>query len=85
MVVLDESFNRNEIIAKLREQGIETNLGAQSLTSIGIYGKSQINLIFGPLLYTQGLALPLFERMAQSDVTHVTTALTKTLFDLNKK
>ena len=85
MIVLDESFNRNEVIAKLREQSIEANLGAQSLTSIGIYGKSLINPIFGPLLYEQGLALPLFERMTQADVTYVATTLTETLSNLNKK
>lgn len=83
MVILDESFNRNEVIAKLREQGIESNLGAQSLTSIGIYGKSQTDPVFGPWLYTQGLALPLFERMAQANVMHVAIALTEILSHLD--
>jgi len=83
MVVLDESFNRNEVIAKLREQGIETNLGAQSLTSIGIYGKSQLDPMLGSLLYMYGLALPLFERMTDADVMHVATALAETLSRLD--
>ncbi len=80
MVVLDVLCSRDEVVAKLCERGIETNLGAQSLTSIGIYGEPQLCPVFGPALYTHGLALPLFERMTLADVKLVVAALAEILF-----
>src|SRR5690606_21527286 len=68
MIVLADSYDRNEVIAKLREQSIETNLGAQSLSVVGIYGAPIAYSGQGKVLYSQGLALPLFERMTHSDV-----------------
>ena len=76
MVVLDASLDRSAVIDELRARGIESNLGAQSLKVIGIYGESNTKLIFGPALYDYGLALPLFESMADSDVVKVVDALT---------
>lgn len=83
MVVLAASCNRDEVVAKLRERGIEANLGAQSLTSIGIYGEPQLRLVIGPTLYSHGLALPLFERMTLADVKLVAEALTEILSSQN--
>lgn len=79
MVVLNASHNRNEVIENLRERGIEANLGAQSLTSIGIYGEPKPYPVIGPLLYMHGLALPLFECMSLDDVRRVSTAVTEIL------
>ena len=81
MVVLDANFDRKEIISKLREQGVESNLGAQSLVSIGIYGEQQIKPVIGPVLYEQGLALPLFELMNKTDVHRVCHVITQILLD----
>ncbi|MCP1621159.1 dTDP-4-amino-4,6-dideoxygalactose transaminase [Pseudomonas sp. SLBN-26] len=75
MVVLNPSFVRSEVIAALREHGVESNLGAQSLSVIGIYGDQAGNCIVGPQLYASGLALPLFEQMSTDDVQKVCTAL----------
>lgn len=74
MVVLNQSLDRKQIIRCLFEAGVEANLGAQSMTSIGIYG-DQRQVSNGPELYSQGLALPLFERMSMSDVRIVFSAL----------
>lgn len=75
MVVLANLYDRDEMIAKLREEGIETNLGAQSISGIGIYGTPATHSRQGSILHTQGLALPLFERMTISDVEHVATKI----------
>ncbi|MDD0808779.1 DegT/DnrJ/EryC1/StrS family aminotransferase [Curvibacter sp. RS43] len=75
MVVLDGLADRNAIILQLRNEGVEANLGAQSLSSIGLYGPVAQDLKYGPLLYQHGLALPLFEKLSLSDVQHVVKAL----------
>lgn len=79
MVVLNSSFNRNQIIEKLKVQGIEANLGAQSLSNIGLYGEQQYLSTIGPTLYSSGLALPMYEKMSPVDVERVIFALSKIL------
>lgn len=79
MVVLTPSVDRSLVIAALRECQIESNLGAQSLTQIGIYGPALNSMSTGPLLYRSGLALPFYERLSPSDVMTVVAALTQCL------
>lgn len=79
MVVLADSYNRNEVIGKLREQNIEANLGAQSLSRVGIYGAPVSCSGQGKVLYSQGLALPLFEQMTISDVEYVAAKIVAVL------
>lgn len=79
MVVLSPSFVRSDVIAALREHGVESNLGAQSLSVIGIYGDQTGNSTVGPQLYASGLALPLFEQMSTDDVQKVCIALNAVL------
>lgn len=79
MVVVDASLNRDGIIAELRKRGIETNLGAQSLSGIGIYGQPEIVPAVGRTLYASGLALPMYERMTVADVQQVGMALAEVL------
>lgn len=79
MIVMSASNDRDDVIAKLREQSIETNLGAQSLSCIGIYGAPVAYSGQGKILYSQGLALPLFERMTISDVEYVATKISAIL------
>jgi dTDP-4-amino-4,6-dideoxygalactose transaminase len=79
MVVLSFDYDRNVIISKLKEHSVEANLGAQSLSSLALWGEQKEHLTVGPMLYRQGLALPLFEQMTSSDVIHVSNAITKVL------
>lgn len=79
MVVLNASYDRNEVIVKLRERGVEANLGAQSLTDVRIYGVSDIRSVVGPMLYKHGLALPLFERLSPCQIQQVVGALAEVL------
>lgn len=78
MVVLNQSLERKQVMRHLREAGVESNLGAQSLTSLGIYG-SQYPAKYGPQLFARGLAVPLFERMLKSDIQLVSSALCASL------
>lgn len=79
MVVLGATSNRDEVIVKLRERGVEANLGAQSLACIGIYGEPQVPSVSGSALYAKGLALPLYERMSQEDVQQIVMVLSQVL------
>ena len=79
MIALNESFDRATVIESLRDSGIESNLGAQSLSAIGIYGIQQSEQVIGPELYACGLALPLFERMSIADVHRVCKTLSAVL------
>lgn len=78
MVTLSYTLDRTQIIKKLREAGVESNLGAQSLTSLGIYGEQPV-AASGSRLYKHGLALPLYERMSEADVQFVCSALREAL------
>jgi len=71
MVVLNDRFDRSEVIAKLKAVGIESNLGAQSMQEIGLYGPASAGCNVGPKLYAQGLALPLYERMTPDQIRQV--------------
>ncbi|MCW7755425.1 DegT/DnrJ/EryC1/StrS aminotransferase family protein [Desulfobotulus sp. H1] len=79
MVVLDKGFDRAVVIDALRQNGVESNLGAQSLSVLDLYGDQPFLQTVGPELYRCGLALPLFERMQRSDVKHVCSVLESVL------
>lgn len=76
MTVLADGIDRAAVIRALSDRGIEANLGAQCLSEIGIYaGTRPSGLHVAQRLFRQGLALPMFELMADSDVDRVCTAL----------
>lgn len=75
MIVLNQKFDRASVIAEMRHGSVETNLGAQSLVTLGLWGQPDYRLEVGQVLYAQGLALPMFERMTVSDVETVVSRL----------
>ncbi len=78
MIVLSEEYNREELVIKLREKGIETSLGAQSLSSLSIYPNHWNDLHqfeHGSTLYKQGLALPFCELYSVTELQQVVDAL----------
>ncbi len=79
MVVLDAAFNRNDVIEELRKSKIEANLGAQCLSKIDIYQTSNKPTSVASILYSHGLALPMFERMMKTDIKFVVDTLNKVL------
>lgn len=81
MVVLDEAFNRDDVVEELRKRKIEANLGAQCLSRIDIYKRNKIPTSVASNLYSQGLALPMFERMGFANVKLVVDVLTKVLLN----
>jgi len=78
MIVLDDKYDRNKIIEKLREKGIEANLGAQSMSQLGFYNhefNKSNKFPIGGISYSQGLVLPLHENMLEQDIERVVTVL----------
>ena len=78
MLVLTAGTDRAVVIKELVERGIEANLGAQSLSTLGIYG-TMTPLPVGSELYTSGLAIPLHESLTKDDVMFICEALSKLL------
>ncbi|MFT6409192.1 MAG: dTDP-4-amino-4,6-dideoxygalactose transaminase, partial [Arenicella sp.] len=78
MIVLDASVDRAKVIASLKELGIESNLGAQSISqmpSFKPYLEANIETPMSNNLYRQGLALPLTEQYTIDDIDHITKQL----------
>lgn len=82
MVVLNNKFNRDEVIHKMRSTGIEVSIGAQSISSLGLIGITSLlhkDIFQGEILYNSGLALPLHERLSVLDVKNVVNKLSSVL------
>ena len=84
MVVLSDAVDRAATIAGLKELGIESNLGAQSMQEIGLYGAAGQTCETGPRLYAQGLALPLYERMTREEIRFISESLAKVLANAHR-
>lgn len=82
MIVLTHAKPRAEVIAALRERGVESNLGAQSMSALRLFQHSNnmVNMFtVGNELFEQGLALPLHEGMTEKEVGVVSECLRLTL------
>lgn len=80
MIVLAPKVNRTQLIKHLYEQGIETNLGAQSMSSLGLFhhaSNQEQDYAIGTELYHQGLALPLHENLLVDHAILVSRVLEK--------
>ncbi len=78
MLVLAAGIDRGEVIQQLAERGIEANLGAQSLSTLGLYGAEE-PLRVGAELYRSGLAIPLHESLTDADVMRICEVLEQLL------
>lgn len=82
MVVLAAKIERANVITALRAKHIESNLGAQSMSALGLFTHPHNCTELNPNgneLYRQGLALPMHEHMTIADVDQVVAALTEVL------
>lgn len=82
MIVLSSQFNRDDIVVQLREKGVETSLGAQSLSTLAIYSNhwNDANQFeTGSTLYRQGLALPFCELYSEAELQQVVDTISTLL------
>lgn len=81
-IVLDDSINRDQCIAALREQGIGTNYGAQCMPYQAFFQEKyrlDCDKLFPNALraYRQGLALPLYNALEVRDIRYIAAELKK--------
>ena len=68
--------NRDDVLAALRAQGIEAQIGTYALHSLGAY-RGQGSFPGADLAFERALALPFHSRLSESDLDRVTEALDK--------
>ena len=81
MICLSERFDRDVVIKRLKELGVETNIGAQCISSIAHmreYGCTS-DLSTSIHLGQHGLALPLCEAYSEDLLASVVQKLTRVL------
>jgi len=79
-LLLDESLEQEAIIDKLKVQQIGTNYGAQCIPAQTYYRKKyklDAEKLFPNAYraYTQGLAIPIYERLTKEDILYITQTL----------
>ena len=79
-ILLDDSVNRDELIQKMRNEGIGTNLGAQCMPYQDYYAKKyklEVPCLFphGLQAQQQGMVLPLYEKLSENDILHIVKTL----------
>lgn len=83
-VVLNEKFDRDEIINQLKSRGVGTNYGAQCIPAVKFYREKyrlDCERLFPNALraYNQGLALPMYDKLSAEDVKIVARNLSEVL------
>ncbi len=78
--VLIEGADRDQLIVQLKENGIGANYGAQCIPEVKYYKNkyginSSVEFPNAYKAYTQGLALPLYERLTEEDIEQVAITL----------
>lgn len=79
-VMVDESRNRDEIIAVLKEKGIGSNYGAQCIPAQTYYNKkySEDAQKLYPnawAAYKRGLALPIYDKLSKEDTIYIANTI----------
>jgi perosamine synthetase len=79
VTLLDEGINRDQVIAGMRAQGIETTIGTYSLHAepffMQTFGYAAGDLPCSYQAYRQALTLPLYPQMSEADLERVAGAL----------
>lgn len=72
MIVVDERVHRDDLIEKMLNNGVQTNLGAYSLNCLHYfrhkYDLDEHSFPIATKLYKQGLVLPIYGKLKASDI-----------------
>lgn len=79
MIVLNGEINRTQIIEKLAEKGVQSNLGAQALNCLTYY-KTKYEFDNGSApnasyLFKNGLAIPLYGKLDEKNIQNISDTL----------
>lgn len=81
MVLVPQSISRDALVEKMRSSRIETGIGAHCIHGLQYYKDTypdqaeELKESISHYLFTQGLALPLYQGLSKEDVKRVCTAL----------
>jgi perosamine synthetase len=79
MITLNENIDRGIIIEQMLKNGIQSNLGAQALSSLDYYKNKYEFLIsdypVSTMLYNSGLVLPLYGKLKSTDIVFIAETL----------
>jgi dTDP-4-amino-4,6-dideoxygalactose transaminase len=83
-VLLNDDFDRDKVIAKLKEKGIGTNYGAQCMPYMKVFQDKyhlDCRALFPNAMraYEKGLALPIYEKLNAEDVLYISETLNQIL------
>lgn len=82
-ILLDKKYNRDQIIGKLRDKGIETNYGAYSVHNQPYYKEkynySDLDYQNATFSFEHGLVLPLHNFLTDNDLVYITCELERSL------
>ena len=83
MMTLSNSIPRDHLIRRLRARGVESNIGAQVLSTYSTYSDYVVSELTESLtLHTRSLALPLCEQYTNDTIEEVVTILNEIIIDL---
>jgi len=80
-VRLSSGFNRDRIMEKLKEYGVQTSIGTHDLSSIPLYNKYHKGAEVSKMLYQQSISLPIYPDMPHDDVEYVLECLKQSLVE----
>lgn len=88
-IILDEEINRDELIKKLKEKGIETNFGAYAVHTQPYYKNKYKHTSNeyknSNIAYKQGLALPLYSEMSYETIIEIKNKIETVINELDFK
>jgi dTDP-4-amino-4,6-dideoxygalactose transaminase len=79
-VILDESIDRDNVIANLKSKGVGTNFGAHCIPATAYYQAEygfdcELEFPNAMRAYRQGLALPIYEKLSGDEVRYICDTL----------
>ncbi len=84
MVVLDDDIDRNTVVHKMGQKGVQVNLGAQALNCLSFFSKKysvqDIDYPVAAKLFYSGLVLPLYGSLSEKDIEFISLKLKEVLF-----
>ncbi len=74
-VVLPQGHDRNAVLEKMRERGVEAGLLSFAIHKLGSFAGSEASLPIAEHLATRGIALPLYPQMRNTEIDEVVLCL----------
>jgi dTDP-4-amino-4,6-dideoxygalactose transaminase len=79
--ILPQGRNRNAVIEKMSERGVEAGLLSFAIHKLGSFAGSDVSLPIAEHVATRGIALPLYPQMRNAEVEQVVAVLAGVLHD----